>query len=118
MNLIYAYNGCGGCRKALKWLDEKGVAYTVKAIRETPPTRKELKLALKGQAGNLRKLFNVAGGDYRALGLKDKLPQMSEEEAFALLESNGNLVKRPLLLTASGATTGFDEAVWSSLLGV
>lgn len=116
MNVIYAYNGCGGCRKALKWMEEQGFACEVKAIRETPPSLEVLGWALAQHGGNLRKLFNVAGVDYRALGLKDKLPGMSEDEALALLASNGNLVKRPLLVTATSAVAGFDEAAWLGLL--
>lgn len=114
---IYTYKNCGTCRKALKWLDEQHAAYSEIPIRERPPTQTELRKMLVYVDGDLKRLFNVSGGDYRALNLKQKLPKMSEKEAIDLLHSNGNLVKRPFLLTASGGTAGFKESVWEELLG-
>lgn len=106
---VYSYSGCGTCRKALKWLSERGLRFEVLAIRETPPTPKELRLALK-QVAKLRLLFNSSGGDYKALALKDKIGTMTEDEAVRLLSSNGNLVKRPfILLPNGGVLVGFDE---------
>jgi arsenate reductase len=112
MNKLYMYKGCDGCRKAKKWLQEKGVDFEEIAIREVSPSKAELKEALATHDMNLRKLFNVSGGDYRELGLKEKLPQMEVEEALELLQSNGNLVKRPFLATPSGCISGFDTAAW------
>jgi len=95
----------------LKYLDERGIAYERIPIREQPPTRDEIRKMFR-YVGNLRKLFNVSGGDYKALGLKDKLPKMSENEALDLLASNGNLIKRPFVLSKDFGWVGFDEKVW------
>mgnify|MGYP000876312302 FL=1 len=116
MITVYTYSGCDSCRKAVKWLRAQNIAFMEKAIRETPPTVGELKRMLAHQDGALRKLFNTAGQDYRALGLKDKLPEMSVQEALALLSKNGNLVKRPFLLGANVGLTGFDEKTWAPAL--
>ncbi len=112
MPTVYVYQKCGTCRDALKWLDQKGIASEVKAIRETPPTPAELKVALAAVGGDLRRLFNTSGVDYRELGMKDKLPSMSEPEALELLSKNGNLVKRPFLIDGQKVLIGFKEAEW------
>ncbi|MDP0494966.1 MAG: arsenate reductase family protein [Verrucomicrobiota bacterium JB024] len=114
---FYAYKGCGTCRKAKKFLDEKGIAYEEIAIRETPPQAGEFETMLAAYDGELRKLFNTSGGDYKALGMKDKLPGLCTEEACELLGSNGNLVKRPFLIGDGVALVGFDEARWGEALG-
>lgn len=114
---LYMYKGCDGCRKAKKWLQEKGVDFEEIAIREVTPSKSELKEALAAHDMNLRKLFNVSGGDYRELGLKETLPQLSVDEALELLLSNGNLVKRPFLATDGGCISGFDTAVWEGMVG-
>ncbi len=113
---VYAYQKCSTCRDALKWLDTHGIPYTVKAIRETPPSPAELKSALGITGGDIRKLFNTSGMDYRALGMKDKLPAMSEAEAIALLAKNGNLVKRPFLTGDGKALVGFKPDAWEKTL--
>ena len=112
---VYAYANCDTCRKALKFLKAHEVAHTVIPIRETPPSKAELKKMLGYLDGNLRALFNSSGGDYKALNLKDKLPSMSEAEAIALLAENGNLVKRPFALGDGAGTVGFSESAWESL---
>ena len=112
---FYGYKNCGTCRKALKWLDAEGLAYQEIAIREKPPTKTELKKMLGYVDGELKRLFNVSGGDYRELNLKEKLPKMSTSEAIDLLHGNGNLVKRPFVLSESSGTTGFKEDVWRAL---
>lgn len=114
---VYAYKGCDTCRKALKWLNERGIPHEVKAIRETPPTVAELKAALAAFGGDLRPLFNTSGGDYRELGLKDKLPAMTADEAVALLSMNGNLVKRPFVVGKGVVLAGFKPDEWSKALG-
>lgn len=114
---VYEYKGCGTCRKALKWLRARGVDFTAVPIRLQPPTRAELSRMLALYDGSVRKLFNTSGGDYKALGLKDKLASMSSEEALALLAGNGNLIKRPFVLTDKGGAVGFDEKRWLALLG-
>ncbi|MBI3881861.1 MAG: arsenate reductase family protein [Verrucomicrobia bacterium] len=112
---VYAYSGCGTCRNALKFLAAHNVAHEVVPIRETPPTKAELKRMLAA-VGDLRKLFNTSGQDYRALNLKAKLPKLTEAEALELLSKNGNLVKRPFVLTATGGLVGFKEDEWRKLV--
>lgn len=112
---IYAYSGCDTCRKALKFLAARGVAHEVLAIRETPPTVAELRQALTTTGGDIRRLFNTSGQDYRVLGLGKKLDQMSLPDALELLASNGNLVKRPLLLAGKQGLIGFRETEWEAL---
>ena len=117
MNLkMYAYQKCGTCRKAFKFLEARGVTYTATPIREQPPTRAELKRMLRFCGRDVRKLFNTSGKDYKRLNLKDNLPEMGEEEAIELLASNGNLVKRPFVLTKTGGLLGFTEMAWKNLL--
>ena len=113
---VYAYSGCGTCRQALKFLNARGLAHTVVAIREQPPTVAELKRMLAQYAGDVRKLFNTSGQDYRALGLGAKLATMPAAEALALLANNGNLVKRPFVLTPDGGRVGFREDEWTAWL--
>jgi len=116
MPTFYAYKSCDTCRKAAKWLKENNIPHETKAIRETPPSVSELKAALKTNGGDLRKLFNTSGGDYRELGIKDKLPGMTETEALDLLSQNGNLVKRPFLVGDGVALNGFNEGIWKEAL--
>lgn len=116
MSVLYVYQKCSTCREALRWLASHHITFKVKAIRETPPSFAELKAALDFMGGDIRKLFNTSGLDYRALGMKDRLATMSEEEALQLLSQNGNLIKRPLLMGEGWALTGFKPEVWSQLL--
>lgn len=116
MLTVYAYDKCGTCKDAIKWLDAHGVPYQVKAIRETPPGKTELATALKLNGSEIRKLFNISGMDYRALGMKEKLPSMSEDDAITLLSQNGNLVKRPLVIGTGIALIGFKPEMWKQLL--
>ena len=110
--IVYTYVSCDTCRRATRWLREQQIEFVEKPIRETPPTRPELKRMLKFQDGQLTKLFNVAGRDYRDQDLKTKLPRLSEDQALALLSGNGNLVKRPFLLGEKVGLVGFDEEAW------
>ena len=112
---IYTYKNCSTCRKATKFLDAQGIAYTELPIREQPPTTAELKKMLGYLDGELKKLFNTSGADYKELKLKDALPTMSTVEALDLLHTNGNLVKRPFVLAKGTGTTGFKEDVWKTL---
>ncbi len=109
---VYAYKNCGSCKKATKWLKEQGVEFEELAIRETPPSLAELKQMLAAK-GALKPLFNTSGMDYRSLGMKDKLPTLSEDEALEMLAGNGNLIKRPFVLGDSVALVGFKEAEWA-----
>jgi arsenate reductase len=114
MLTVYLYQNCSTCRNAKKWLLERGIAFEEKAIRETPPSIEELTRA--GAELGMSRLFNTSGGDYRALGLKDRLPGMSRDEAFALLAANGNLVKRPFVIGDGVALTGFKPDEWEKAI--
>jgi arsenate reductase (glutaredoxin) len=113
---VYAYEKCDTCRRALKFLGARGLRAEVVPIREQPPSLAELRKVLRALDGDLRRLFNTSGKEYRALGLKDRLPAMTGAQALEALSRNGNLVKRPFLVTAAGGTTGFNEAEWRALL--
>lgn len=114
---VYAYRNCGTCREALKWLQQRGVEHEVIAIREQPPAETELRIAVDALGGELRRLFNTSGADYRDLGLKDRLPTMDVQAACALLASNGNLVKRPLVIGEGIVLAGFKPDEWERALG-
>ena len=114
--LFVCYPKCTTCQKAQKWLDAKGVAYEVRNIKEQNPTVDELRAWHKRSGLPLKRFFNTSGRVYKELGLKDKLPAMSEEEQFALLATDGMLVKRPLLIGEDFALPGFKEAEWESAL--
>lgn len=111
---VYEYKNCGTCKKALKFLDSHNIEYKKIAIRETPPTKAELKKML-GYVGELKKLFNTSGMDYRSLNMKEVLPTLSNAKAIDLLASNGNLVKRPFVLLDKTGTVGFKEDFWKEL---
>ena len=113
---IYTYANCDTCRKAVKWLRAHELVCAEHPIRETPPTPAELRAMLAAYHGELRRLFNTSGRDYRELKLGEKLPTMSEAEAIALLAGNGNLVKRPFLLGSGVALVGFSEPGWAAAL--
>lgn len=112
---VYEYTKCGTCRKALKFLRDRGVEFTAMPIREQPPTKAELKKMLQSCGGDIRRLFNTSGLDYKEMNLKDRLPGLSPDQAIDLLARNGNLVKRPFVLTESGGVVGFNEAQWREL---
>ena len=113
---IYCYSGCGTCKKALKWLDAEGIAYDLRPIRDTPPSTAELQQVLDALDGAVKRLFNTSSKDYREAGLKDRVADLTPAEAFALLQANGNLVKRPFVVTADGGTVGFKPDQWAELL--
>ena len=112
---VWAYKGCDTCRKAQKFLAERKIAHELMAIREHPPGVAELR-AMLAHVGDLRRLFNTSGGDYKALQMKERLPKMSVDEALALLSTNGNLVKRPFALGKNRGTTGFKPDEWERLI--
>ncbi|MCB9091483.1 MAG: arsenate reductase family protein [Halobacteriovoraceae bacterium] len=113
---FYEYKNCSTCRKAQKYLEKKNIDFKPIAIRETPPTKAELKKMLKYMDGDIKKLFNTSGQDYRAMSLKDKLPKLTEAQALELLSQNGNLVKRPFLIGSHWGTVGFKEDAWKKNL--
>ena len=115
--LVLCYPKCTTCQKTVKWLEEKGVSYTYRDIKEQNPTYEELKAWYERSGLPLKRFFNTSGLQYKALGLKDKLPGMSEEEQLRLLAADGMLVKRPLLVAESGVFPGFREAEWEKILG-
>lgn len=113
---ILCYAKCTTCQKAIKWLDEKKIEYTVRPIKEENPTEEELRCWHQASGLPLKRFFNTSGLAYKSLNLKDKLPQMSEDEQYALLASDGMLVKRPLLISDTAVLPGFKEAEWEKLL--
>ena len=110
------YPKCTTCRKAQKWLDENGVEYTLRNIREDNPTCDELKEWYGKSYGEINKFFNTSGLLYKSLELKYKLPAMSDEEKIKLLASDGMLVKRPLLIGEDFVFAGFKEKEWADKL--
>lgn len=112
----YVYAKCSTCRNAMDFLREQKIEFKEVAIRETPPSIAELKTMLAAYDGNIRRIFNTSGLDYKALGLAAKLPAMSEAEALKLLHSNGNLVKRPFLIGEKVKLVGFDAETWKQAL--
>lgn len=113
---IYTLAQCSTCKDATKWLRGRGLAFEERAIRETPPTRAELKAMLAAHHGQIRRLFNTSGIEYRAQKLAEKLPKLSESEALALLAGNGSLVKRPFVVGDGVAMVGFDPKTWAQNL--
>jgi arsenate reductase (glutaredoxin) len=113
---IYQYKGCGSCQKALKFLNTNGIEFTPIAIREQPPTKVELRRMLQTYDGDIRRLFNTSGRDYKELKLSEKLPNMTAAEAIDLLANTGNLVKRPFVIKANGGIVGFKEDEWRNFL--
>ena len=114
---VYCYNRCTTCKKALKWLDDHGVAYELIDIKSDHPDETALKESYALSGLPLKRFWNTSGIQYRELGLSKKLPQMSEDEQFKLLATDGMLVKRPLLIGGSFVLTGFKkEEEWAAKL--
>ena len=113
---IYTLAQCSTCREATNWLRTHAIAFDERAIRETPPTLPELRAMLAAREGNIRKLFNSSGIEYRALKLAEKIPNLSEAQQLALLAGNGSLVKRPFLVGPGVALVGFDADAWAAAL--
>ncbi|HIS52574.1 MAG TPA: arsenate reductase family protein [Candidatus Onthomonas avicola] len=114
--LFLCYPKCSTCQKARRWLDERGLAYDVRDIKTDNPTADELRDWHRKSGLPLKRFFNTSGLQYKALGLKDRLPVMTEEEQYALLATDGMLVKRPLLLDGETVLVGFREAQWAEAL--
>lgn len=114
--LLLCYPKCTTCQKAKKWLDENGIKCDERDIKSENPSAEELR-EWYGRSGlPLKKFFNTSGNAYKNLGLKEKLPTMTEDEQIELLATDGMLVKRPLLVTETRVLTGFKEAEWSEAL--
>lgn len=115
--LFLYYPPCSTCKKAKKWLDDHAVSYQERHIKEEKPSYEELKQWLELSQLPVKKFFNTSGLQYKALGLKDKLPTMSVEEQLQLLATDGMLVKRPILVTDEGKIlVGFKEKDWEETL--
>lgn len=114
--LLIEYPKCTTCQKAKKWLDAHNIAYEDRHIAENNPSYEELKEWYEKSGLPLKKFFNTSGILYKEMQLKDKLPDMSEEEQLKLLASNGMLVKRPLVVDGATVLTGFREAEWEAKL--
>ena len=114
--LFVEYPKCSTCQKAKKWLDARQVTYEDRHIKEKNPSAGELKKWHAASGLPLKRFFNTSGQQYRALELKDKLPTMSEDEQFALLASDGMLVKRPILVGDDFVLVGFKQAEWEDAL--
>ena len=110
--LVLVYRKCSTCQKALKWLEDNQVVFEERAIKEQNPTYEELKEWYQMSGLPLKKFFNTSGLIYKDLGLKDKLPTMSEDEQLQLLATDGMLVKRPLVIGEDYVLTGFKEKEW------
>ncbi len=113
---VYCYSKCSTCRKALKWIEENGVEHEVIDIKTENPDEETLRKYHEISGLPLRRFFNTSGMQYRDLGLAKKLPDMSEDEQFALLAADGMLVKRPLLAGEGFVLTGFREPEWREKL--
>ncbi|MBC2188197.1 arsenate reductase family protein [Listeria booriae] len=110
MITFYWYPKCSTCKKAKQWLDDNKVDYNQIDMIETPPTKEELQQWWKNSGLGIRRFFNTSGIKYRELGLKDKVDQMTEDEAFTLLATDGKLIKRPIVTNGKKVTLGFKES--------
>ena len=117
MMTFICYAKCNTCKKAQAWLTAQGKEFEVRDIKEQNPTEAELRSWYEKSGLPLKKFFNTSGLQYKALDLKTRLPDMTEDEQFALLASDGMLVKRPILLAGDRVLVGFKEAEWAEVLG-
>lgn len=114
--LFIQYPKCTTCQKAKKWLDDNGIQYDSRHIKEENPTYEELKTWYEKSGLPLKKFFNTSGMLYRSMELKDKLPEMTEDEQLKLLATDGMLVKRPLIISDNATLTGFRVKEWEEKL--
>ena len=113
---VYIYAKCSTSRNAVKWLEDHHIPHVLKPIRETPPTPAELRAVLKATGGEIRRLFNTSGIDYRELNIKEILPGLTDDQAVEMLASNGNLVKRPFVIGDGVHLTGFKPDAWKAAM--
>lgn len=111
--LFLEYPKCTTCKRAKKWLEENGAVFTDRHIVEENPTKDEIKKWVEKSGMPVKKFFNTSGMKYRELGLKDKIPNMSEDEIYEMLASDGMLVKRPLVIGEDFVLAGFKENEWA-----
>ena len=112
---VLVYRKCSTCLKALKWLEVNQVVFDERPIKEENPSYEELKAWYEMSGLPLKKFFNTSGLVYKSLNLKDKLPSMTEEEQYAVLASDGKLVKRPIVVRGDLVLVGFNEEQWKQL---
>lgn len=115
--LFVCYPKCTTCKKAKKWLLDKGIDFEERHIKENNPKAEELKEWHQKSKLPLKRFFNTSGQIYRELKLKDKLSTMSDEEQYSLLATDGMLVKRPILISDNFVLVGFKESDWETVLG-
>lgn len=113
--LFVQYPKCSTCQKAKKWLDANEITYADRNIKEENPTYDEIKEWHQKSGLPLKKFFNTSGMLYKEMKLKDKLPEMTEEEQYRLLATDGMLVKRPLLIGEDFVRVGFKETEWEKI---
>lgn len=113
--LFLEYPKCSTCKKAKKWLQQNNINFEDRNIAEQNPTKEELKAWHQKSGMPLKRFFNTSGLVYKELGLKDKLKDMTEDEQYAILATNGMLIKRPLVVTENSVLLGFKEAEWEKL---
>ena len=114
--LFLCYPKCSTCKKAQTWLEDQGLDYQLRDIKTQNPTQEELRQWHAKSGLPLKRFFNTSGQQYRALGLKDRLPHMTQEEQLALLATDGMLVKRPILLDGDKVLVGFRQGEWEAAL--
>ena len=114
--LFLCYPKCSTCQKAKAWLEERGISYDLRDIKQNNPTVEELTAWYRKSGLPLKKFFNTSGLVYKEMKLKDKLPAMSEAEQIALLASDGKLIKRPLLISENQVLVGFKADEWNNLV--
>ena len=110
------YSGCSTCKKAEKWLTEKKISFVKRDIKTENPSKEEIMQWHTQSYLPLKKFFNTSGQVYKSLNLKEKLPQMSQEEMYDLLASDGMLVKRPIFIAEDKILLGFKEIIWEECL--
>lgn len=115
INLFIEYPKCSTCQKAKKWLEENNINFEDRNIVENNPTKEELSKWIKQSGWEIKRFFNTSGLKYKELNLKEKLPNMTDEEKIELLATNGMLVKRPLLISEKIILVGFKEKEWEVL---
>lgn len=116
MATFICYEKCSTCKKAQKWLDGHGISYVLRPIKEQNPTEAELRAWQAASGLPLKKFFNTSGQLYRSMELSKKLPEMTGDEQFALLATDGMLVKRPIFVDGDTVLVGFQEAGWAAAL--
>lgn len=113
---LYQYPKCSTCRKAVNFLNGRGSEFESIDITQQPPTKAELQVMLDSYDGDIRKLFNTSGVQYRELKIKDRITSMSSEDAIGLLSGNGKLIKRPFLLKGNKGIVAFNEELWTQFI--